>query len=149
MTVPRKPDLQAAILRESKKFEQNYVWVEEHLPPSFFEDADSETVILVAHSLMDFDVQDYFSHIHLKNKAIALCLDSVDADLQILKRYRDRGIKNYRTFVSNAPPPFMGISANLRVAVIYFTELQEENVDKYKEIFSQVKKRNPNVTEAE
>ena len=97
-------------------------------------------------------MQDYFSHIHLKNKAIALCLDSVDADLQILKHYRDRGIKNYRTFVANAPPPFMGISANLRVAVIYFTEVQEEksdSLDKYKEVFAQVKQRNPNVTEAE
>jgi glutamate dehydrogenase len=152
MTPSRKPDLQAAILRESKKFEQNYLWVEAHLPPSFFEDADSETVVLVAHTLMDFDAQDYFSHIHLKNKAIALCLDSVDADLQILKRYRDRGIKNYRTFVSNAPPPFLGISSNLRVAVIYFTEVQEEKQepsDKYKEVYSQVKTRNPNVTEEE
>jgi glutamate dehydrogenase len=152
MTPSRKPDLQAAILRESKKFEQNYLWVEAHLPPSFFEDADPETVILVAHSLMDFDVQDYFSHIHLKNMAIALCLDSVDADLQILKHYRNRGIKNYRTFVSNVAPPFMGISANLRVAVIYFTEIQEEqqeSLEKYKELYPQVKKRNPNVTEAE
>jgi glutamate dehydrogenase len=152
MSSARKPDLQAAILRESKKFEQNYLWVETHLPPSFFEDADSETVILVAHSLMDFDVQDYFSHIHLKNKAIALCLDSVDADLQILKHYRDRGIKNYRTFVSNVPPPFMDISANLRVAVIYFTEIQEEeqeSLDKYKEVYTQVKRRNPNITENE
>ncbi len=155
MTAERKHDLQAAILRESKKFEQNYLWIEEHLPPSFFEDADSETIILVAHSLMDLDVQDYFSHIHFKNKAIALCLDSPDADLQILKHYRNRGIKNYRTFVSNVPPPFMGISANLRVAIIYFTEIQEEAEkerlpeEKFKEIYSQVKQRNPNVTEGE
>ncbi|HEX2578817.1 MAG TPA: NAD-glutamate dehydrogenase domain-containing protein [Rhabdochlamydiaceae bacterium] len=152
MTAPRKPDLQAAIVRESKKFEQNYIWVESHLPPSFFEDADSETVIMVAHSLMDFDVQDFFSHIHLKNKAITLCLDSADADLQILRHYRNKGIKNYRTFVSNVPPPFIGISANLRVAVIYFTEAQEEKEeapDKYKDVYPEVKKRNPNVTEAE
>lgn len=151
MTPPRKPDLQAAIVRESKKFEQNYIWVESHLPPSFFEDADSETVIMVAHSLMDFDVQDFFSHIHLKNKAITLCLDSVDADLQILKHYRNKGIKNYRTFVSNVPPPFVGISANLRVAIIYFTEVQEkqEAPDKYKDTYPEVKKRNPHITEAE
>lgn len=155
MIPSRKQDLQEAIQREGKKFEQYYLWMESHLPPSFFEDADSETVMLVAHSLMGFDVQDYFSHIHFKNKAIALCLDSSDADLQILRHYRNRGIKNYRTFVSNVPPPFPDIKANLRVAVIYFTEFHEEAkkdimlADRMKEIFQQVKSRNPNVTETE
>ncbi len=151
MTADRKQDLQAAVQRESKKFEQNYLWIEQHLPPSFFDDVDSETLILVAHSLMGFDAQDYFSHVHFKNKAIALCLDSDVADLQILKHYRNRGIKNYRTFVSNVPPPFIGISANLRVAVIYFTEIEEERADpeKFKEILNQVKSRNPHVTDGE
>jgi glutamate dehydrogenase len=153
MAPVRKQDLQAAIQLESKKFEQNYVWIEAHLPPSFFEDSDSETVILVAHSLMDFDSQEYFSHIHFKNKAIALCLDTVDADLQILRHYRGRGIKNYRTFVSNVPPPFPGVKQNLRVAVIYFTEIEEEketgSKEPFKEVFEQVKKRNPEVTEKE
>src|SRR5690242_7941359 len=104
-----KKELQEAVERESKKFEQFYSWVQNHMPPSFFEDADAETIVLVAHSLMDFDTQGFFSHIHLKNKGIALCLDSPDADLRILRHYRNRAIKNYRTFVSNAPPPFSGV----------------------------------------
>jgi glutamate dehydrogenase len=155
MAQNRKQDLQEAVLRESKKFEQYYLWMEAHLPPSFFEDADSETIMLVAHSLMGFDVQDYFSHIHFKNKAIALCLDSADADLQILRYYRNRGIKNYRTFVSNVPPPFPGIKSNLRVGVISFTEFHEEEEkellkpDQYREVFDLVKKRNPTITEEE
>lgn len=149
-TPDRKQDLQAALQRESKKFEETYLWIEEHLPPSFFEDADSETLILVTHSLMDFDAQDYFSHINFKNKAIALCLDSDDADLQILKHYRNRGIQNYRTFVSNVPPPFIGISANLRVAVIYFTGIEERSSpEKFQDIFAEIKKRNPSMTESE
>ncbi len=35
------------------------------------------------------------------------------------------GIKNYRAYVSNAPPPFSGVKSNLRIATIYFTEAIE------------------------
>lgn len=151
MATDRKHALQSALQHESAKFEKSYLWIEQHLPPSFFEDVDSETLILVTHSLMDFDAQEYVSHLHFKNKAIALCLDSNEADLQILKHYRNRGIKNYRTFVSNVPPPFIGISANLRVAIIYFTEIEEErsSPEKFQDIFKEVKNRNPELTESE
>jgi len=148
-----KRSLQEAIQKETKKFEEYYLWIENHLPPSFFEDADPDTIIFVTHSLMGFDLHDYFSQIHFKNFAIALCLDSSDADLQILQHYRNRGIKNYRTFVSNEPPPFPGVKARLRVAVVYFTESEKEkervSMEHQKEIFDQVKKRNPQVFEKE
>jgi len=145
----RKEHLQAAIQRESQKFEEYYLWIEQHLPQSFFEDADPDTIIFVAHSMIGFEMQDYFSQIHFKNMAIALCLDSPDADLKILKHYRNRGIKNYRTFVSNVPPPFAGVIAPLRVALIYFTEYGEEKetVPPDREIYEQVKERNPELTE--
>lgn len=150
----KKEQLQDAVQSESKKFEEYYLWIENHLPASFFEDADPDTIIFVAHSLMRFDLQDYFSQIHFKNTAIALCLDSADADLRILKHYRMRGIKNYRTFVSNEPPPFKGVRANLRVAVIQFTEFSEEKgaslpAQQQKEVYAQVKARNPKVTQEE
>lgn len=149
----RREDLPSALQRESKKFEQYYLWMQDHLPPSFFEDADAETVILAAHSLMSFDVQDYFGHIHIKNKAIILCLDTADADLQILRHYRNKGIKNYRTFVSNEPPPFPGVSSPLRIGLIHFTEFNEVKeplvLDNRQEVFEQVKAKNPNVDEKE
>jgi len=151
----KKEQLQFAVQKESKKFEEYYLWIENHLPASFFEDADADMATFVAHSLMGFDLQDYFSQIHFKNFAIALCLDSPDADLQILKHYRSRGIKDYRTFVSNVPPPFPGIKENLRVAIIYFTEFSEEkekeplSAERQHEIYEQVKARNPNITEIE
>ncbi len=146
-----KKELQEAVERESKKFEQFYTWVQNHMPPSFFEDADAETVVFVAHSLMDLDAQDFFSHIHLKNKGIALCLDSPDADLRILRHYRSRPIKNYRTFVSNSPPPFRDVAAFLRVGVIFFKDEEKEPLpeEKINEIYNQVKTRNPEVTETE
>jgi glutamate dehydrogenase len=153
MTHAHKQNLQDALKREAKKFEEYYLWVQEHLPPSFFEDADLDTLTFITHSLIGFDLQDFFTQIHFKNRAIALSLDSPDADLHILKHYRNRGIKNYRTFVSNTPPPFAGIKQCLRVTLIYFTEFYKESptipLDKQAELFEQIKKNHANLSEEE
>jgi glutamate dehydrogenase len=93
-----KEHLAAAVLKESHKCEECYVWLEQNMPPKFFEEVSEEDILLVAHSLMGFDLQEYFAHIHLKDSAIAICLDSLDADLRILKHYQQHGIKDYRTF---------------------------------------------------
>jgi glutamate dehydrogenase len=152
-----KLHLQKAIQQESKRFEEYYLWIEEHMPPSFFEEVDQDNIMLIAHSLMRLNLQDFFAHIHLKDSAITLCLDSANADLKILKHYRMQGIKHYRAFVSNEPPPFEGIKAPLRIATISFTAFAEkpeavEEVlpeEKQKELLEQVKTRNPEVTELE
>ncbi len=109
---------------------------------------------MIAHTLVGFNLQNYFSRIHFKNKAYVLCLDTPEADVRILKHYRMFGIKNYRTFLSNAPPPFPGITARLRIAAIFFTEFQEQGEEpisdeKQKEIRALVKARNPDLTDAE
>ena len=153
MTHEQKKELQEALRRESQKFEEYYLWVQEHLPPSFFEDADPDTLVFITHSLIGFDLQDFFTQIHFKNQAIALCLDSPDADLQILKHYRNRGIKNYRTFISNVPPPFPGIKQPLRITLIHFTEFYKEApkvpLEKQSELFEQLKKNHPGLVEEE
>lgn len=149
--------LQAAIQKESQKFKEYYLWLKAHMPPSFFEEVEEENIMLVVHSLMGFDIQDFFSHIHLKHAAITLCLDSPDADLRILNHYRMLGIKNYRAFVSNAPPPFAGVKPLLRIATIQFTEfvqVEQKLEDKLppvrqKEIFQQLKMRCPEIDESE
>ncbi len=147
--------LQQAIQHESKRFEEYYLWIEQHMPASFFEEVDQESILLIVHSLMGFDLNDYFAHIHLKNMAFTLCLDSPDADLRILKHYRSFGIKNYRSFVSNAPPPFPKIKAPLRIARILFNDFVEKRPDdlftpeREQEIVEEVKRRNPNVTESD
>lgn len=150
-----KEQLQQAIQQESKLFEEYYFWIEQHMPASFFEEVDQESILLIVHSLMSFDLNDYFSHIHLKHMAFTLCLDSPDADLRTLKHYRSFGIKNYRSFVSNAPPPFPGLKAHLRIARILFSDFVEKRPDdllpaeRQKEIIDEVKKRNPNVTDVD
>lgn len=150
-----KPDpkqLQQAIHKESKKFEKYYLWLERHMPPSFFEEIEEDNVVLIVHSLMEFDLNEYFSHIHLKDRAFTLCLDSPDADLRIFKHYRGYGIKHYRSFVSNEPPPFEKIHARLRIGCVLFSEGLEKTKEKLfpkerqKELFEELKKRNPLVT---
>src|SRR5579883_424183 len=116
--------VEEAIKREERKFEEAYAWLEKHMPKGFFEELDQERMILVAYSLVSFNLQDCFSQIHLRNSAIVLCLDSPDADLRILRGYRMSGIRNYRAFVSNAPPP--GNTTRLRVATIYFHESPDQ-----------------------
>ncbi|MFS8564149.1 MAG: NAD-glutamate dehydrogenase [Rhabdochlamydiaceae bacterium] len=153
MTDVHKQHLQEALKHQSKKFEEYYLWMQDHLPPSFFEDADPDTVLFIAHTLIGFDHQDFFTQFHFKNRAIALSLDSPDADLTILKHYRNRGIKNYRTFVSNVPPPFIGIKQCLRVTVIYFTEFYKESsplsIEKQQELFEQLTKSNVKISQEE
>lgn len=126
---PKQPSSQdsllSAIEKESHRFKDYYLWLEQAMPPMFFEDLSKENIMLVAHNLMGFDLQDFFSTIHLKNAALVICLDSADADLRILKNYSFYGIKNYQVYVSKIPVPFQNITANLRVAAIYFTEVVE------------------------
>jgi len=152
-----KEHLQSAIVKESRKFEESYLWLEKHMPPKFFEEVGDENLLLVVHNLMEFDLQDFFSHIHLKHTAIAMCLDSPDADLRILKQYRAQGIHNYRAFVSDAPPPFQGVKGHLRIAVLLFTGTVKNVAPKEtplpqqmrQEVFLRLKERNSQVTEKE
>jgi len=151
-----KEHLEAAVLKESHKCEECYIWLEKHMPSSFFDEVSEDDVLLIAHSLMGFDLQDFFAHIHLKDSSIVLCLDSEDADLRILKHYQMHGIKNYRTFVSNKPPPFPRMKTPLRIAIIHYTIAPElEKTEKIldaktkKEIKELVKARNPEITDKE
>ena len=56
MSEPRltKEQLQQAIAKESEKFTQFFTWVEGHMPPSFFEEVDQESIFLIVHALMGF-----------------------------------------------------------------------------------------------
>lgn len=149
-----KEQLLLAIQNESRKFQDYYMWLEKAMPSLFFEEVAKENVMLIAHSLMGFDLQEFFSTIRLKNSAFVMCLDSADADLRILKNYSLFGIKNYQAYVSKIPPPFPGVKGNLRIATIYFTEAVDtveipypkESRDELREL---VKKRNHNFTDEE
>lgn len=117
--------LALAIENETAKFEEYYLWLEKAMPQAFFDDIAYDNRLLIVHNLMGFNLQDYFTTILLRRAAIVMCLDSADADLRILENYALYGIKNYQAYVSAMPPPFPGLSANLRIAQITFTEAVE------------------------
>lgn len=152
-----KEQLNHAIEDESSRLQQCFHWLEENMPPSFFNEIEYEDFLLVAHSLMRLDLHDFISHVHLKTRAISLCLNTPDATLRILKHFRNYGIKHYRSFVSKTPPPFPGITLPLRVATIFFSSYTEKprpanetlSAEQQKEILELVKARNPEVKEEE
>lgn len=120
-------ELRLNIENESRKFQDYYIWLEKAMPKVFFDEISKENVMLIAHNLMGFDLQAYFSTIHLKNAVLVMCLDSPEADLRILKNYAFYGIKNYQAYVSKELPPFPGAKANLRIAAIDFTAAIEKS----------------------
>lgn len=121
MTTPPS-QLLSIIQNESQQFKDYCLWLERSMPAIFFEEISQEHIMLIIHNLMGFDVREYSATIHLKNIAIAMCLDQPDADLKILHNHPSRGIKHYQAYVSTTPPPFLGINANLRIVIIYFTQ---------------------------
>lgn len=148
---PSTDEFSKAIQDESLKFQEYYLWLEKSMPPAFFEEISRENIMLIAHNLIGFDLQAYFSTIHFKNSAIVMCLDSPDADLLVLKNYANYGIKNYQSYISTTPLPFPGFEGHLRIAALYFTEAVEtENIpfpkQSMEELRSLVIQRNPTLT---
>ncbi len=126
----REKFLKEALEKEAKQLEEYYRWLQNHMPPAIYKEISQEDLMMIAHSLINFDLQDYETQIDLKGRAIAIRLDSADADLKILKNYRMYGIKKYRAFVSDVPPPISRIRSNLRIAVIVFSEIGEKELTK-------------------
>ncbi|MBM3208017.1 MAG: glutamate dehydrogenase [Chlamydiae bacterium] len=152
-----KEKLKLAIAKEIQSFEETYDWLKQHMPPSFFEEIKHEDILLITHSLMGLDHQSFFSNINTRNTTFSLCLDSPSADLKILSQYQMQGIKNYKSFISDAPPSFPNITQPLKISVTGFwsgythPELIDEIIPKNKqqEIFDLLIKRNPNVKESD
>lgn len=144
--------LKSAIEREGEKFQECYLWLEKAMPPAFFNEITPNDMLLITHSLIGFELQNYYSTINPKGAAIVLYLDYPDADLRILQNYAMYGIKNYQAFVSNSPPPFPGIKENLRIATIIFTDMEsdrslsEETSEKMRSLVMQ---HYPEIPEAE
>lgn len=118
-------ELKKAINHENENFIKYYSWLEKHMPPSFFEEVDAQKLMLIAHQLISFDVQEHFTRIQVKDMSIVICLDSPDADLKILREIKFYGVKNYQTYVSDAPLNHDKVKQNIRIAIIHFTVLDE------------------------
>ena len=126
MSFPPLPsdDVKNAVKLEAEAFEQAYLWLEQHMSPSFLESVDAPTRALIARNLLSFSLQDHFTPIYFKHKIIILCTDAPDADLKILKKFSNYVIRYYRAFISNKPPPGEK-TGNLRIALLYFQDLSK------------------------
>lgn len=147
-----KEKLHATIMKESNRFEEYYLWLEQAMPPLFFEEISHDNIMLIVHNLMGMHLQDCFSVIHLKRAAIVILLDSPDADLRVLKNYSFYGIKNYQAFISR--DHFPGTESSVRIAMLHFTEASIEPAIEYpRELLDKLKafckERNPEITEEE
>lgn len=139
--------LKNAIASETKALEKAYLWLEEHMPPSFLDAVDSEMRMLIARNLLSFALQDHFTPIYFKHKIIVLTLDGADADLRILQKFKNYPIRYYRTFVSDVAPP-MEKKGRLKIALLYFHDLskkEEMPKEKAEELISLAKEQNPNL----
>ena len=125
------------------------------MPPIFFDEVNKKNIMLITHSLIGFDLQQYFSALFtLKRAAIVMCLDSADADLRILKNYAMYGIKNYQCYIFQRLLHSQALMPTLRIAIIYFTEAIETVEKPYPlgikaKLRAMVKERNPGVTDEE
>ena len=122
---PTPPDLKQALEQESARFEEIYLWLKSSMSEVFFKEVSEMRILLIVHSLMGFEVQDFFSEIHLKNSAVVLCIDGPEADVMILKNYPMYGIKSYTSYISRNPIPFGQSNKKLRVGILHFTEAIE------------------------
>lgn len=156
MQMPRHPplsteELNKAIETEAKEFEATYRWLEEHMPPSFLEEVNLQSRIVIARNLLSFSLQDYYNQIHLKQMAIVICLDGPDADLKILKRYAQHAIRYYKAFISNVPLPKQK-KGNIRIALIYFRDPdtgEKLSEEKQKHLLELTKEIHPKITHEE
>ncbi|MBA3957395.1 MAG: NAD-glutamate dehydrogenase [Parachlamydiaceae bacterium] len=112
--------LNLQLQREGEKFKECYLWLESAMPATFCEEQGQANMMLLTHSLIELERQEYVANIQLKDSAFILCLDQTDADLQVLKNYAHQAITSYQTYVSKTPPPFLNADLHLRIIIIHF-----------------------------
>lgn len=122
-----KKSLHDAIKHERDSFEEFYTWIEGHMPSSFFEEFSNDQIMTIVHNLIGFKVQGEFVQIHFNDCSIVICLDGPGADLRILEHYAFFGIQSYQTFVSDSQLPGYKIKSKIRIAIIYYTPVIDEN----------------------
>lgn len=147
-----REQLMQAIEKESKQFQEYYLWLEQAMPRDFFQDIKFEDIILITHSLMGFHLENYYSQINLKGGAIVLSIEHPQADIQILKNFSLYGIKYYCAYTSKQPPPVKGVKEKLRIVIINYLEPDESHVFSFSDeernrLKSMVQEQNEKVTD--
>jgi glutamate dehydrogenase len=119
-----KADIDKLIVAQKDLFLEHYHWLETNLPDYFFQELSQQELLLIIHHLSHFPHNNFYSHIQFSNSSIVLSLDSKEADIEVLERFLDRGIKNYRSYLSSHPLPFQGLGKKLKISLLHFTEYE-------------------------
>lgn len=119
------PTGDASIARYLRRLQDVVAWMELAMPSAFFQAVNQEYRTLIAAHIIELHLQNFFTILNLRSMAIALCLDSPHADVQILQAFHQYGIKHYRAYVSRLPVQLPKINGLVRVGLIVFTEATE------------------------
>lgn len=114
------PELEQAFKKENEKFREYYLWLKDAMDSQLFEELGQANAMLIVHNLMELDLQDYVSHIQLKNSSIVICLDQPHSDLHLLKNFTSHAIIDYQTYLSSSPPPFLNTHYRLKIVIVQF-----------------------------
>src|ERR1700733_9149626 len=120
----KQAQVDAFLVKETESYKQRLLWLEEAMPKSFFSEAGVDSALLVAHSLVGFELQEYYATINLRQAALILCLDVPGADIRTFMSFESRNIASMRVFVSEKP--YGDTKQNLRISLLYFEGIDEE-----------------------
>ncbi len=116
-------DTESFLAKETEEFRSLYLWLKEAYGSTFYEEVTDDALLLIAHSLVGFKLQGYFSAISIENATIVISRDELDSDYKIFKQYGQRPISSMHTYVSLKPLP--GDSQKVRIAILLFEEVKE------------------------
>ena len=116
-------DAESFLAKETEQFRALYIWLQSSFSDEFLKEVGEEALLLMAHNLVGFKLQDYYGAINLANSSIIINRDALDSDLCIYRDYQDRKIQSMRTYVSQTPLP--DDPHFIRIAVLSFEEKDE------------------------
>ncbi len=116
-------DTESFLAKETEEFRLLYVWLKKAFSPPFYEEVTEDALLLIAHSLVGFKLQGYFSAISIENATIVISSDEIDSDYKIYKQYVQRPFASMHTYVSLKPLP--NESQKVRIAILMFGEAKE------------------------
>lgn len=137
-------DTESFLAKETQEFRALYLWLKEAFTEGCLKQMSEDELLLVAHSLVGFKLQGYFSTMNFAHASIVLSCDSLNCDYKILQQFQDRPIASMQTFVSEKPLP--GEQIFVRIALLVF-EGEVQLPERAKPLVEQAKKTDYTVCE--
>jgi len=101
-------------------------WLSKHMPAALATDMSSEELAIVAHTLVYSEQFEEYVHLHLKSGAVVISLDRDRADEAILQHYAEKGVREYRKYVSDEKLP--GYELPLLITKLVFISASDASV---------------------